>query len=200
MLGLYVSSHPLDGTERILERGRDHSIAEILAGGRSGVVKLAGIIAGLDRKVTKQGNTWAIVKLEDLDGSLEVLFFPKVYQLYMPSLSPDVVISVTGRVNERDGNVSIHAQDMEVLDISAATGKEPPVVITVAENRITQTTTAELKRILRAHPGEAPVRLQLQRPGGRKGLLIDLEWFQVQPSSAFFGDLKSLFGAGSVTQ
>ncbi|MFC0038399.1 DNA polymerase III subunit alpha [Actinomadura rayongensis] len=199
MLGLYVSSHPLDGAERILERARDISTAEAGAGGREGMVRLSGIIAGLDRKVTKQGNTWAIIKLEDLEGSIEVLFFPKVYQLYAPSLAPDVVISVLGRMNERDGNVSIHAQEMEVLDVSAATGKEPPVVISVAMDRITEPTTAELKRILKAHPGDAPVHLQLRRHG-RKGLLVNLEYFQVQPNPGLFGDLKSLFGAGSVTQ
>lgn len=200
MLGLYVSSHPLDGTERILERNRDSSTAEIGAGGREGMARLAGIISGLDRKVTKQGNTWAIVKLEDLEGSLEVLFFPKVYQLYAPSLAQDVVISVLGRINERDGSVSVNAQEMQVLDVSAATGKEPPVLIIVAEDRITEPTTAELKRILQAHPGDAPVHLQLRRHGGRKGVLVNLEFFQVRPSPALFGDLKSLFGAGSVSQ
>jgi DNA polymerase III subunit alpha len=201
MLGLYVSSHPLDGAERILERNRDCTMAELLGTGRTeGMVKLAGIISGLDRKVTKQGNTWAIVRLEDHDAAMEVLFFPKVYQLYGPSLAPDVVIQVAGRINERDGNLSIHAQDMTVLDISAAQGKEPPVVISVTEDRFTKNVIAELKRILIAHPGEAPVHLELRRHGGRRNLLIDLPKFQVAPGPSFFGEVKSLFGAGSVRQ
>ncbi|MBW8486752.1 DNA polymerase III subunit alpha [Actinomadura parmotrematis] len=200
MLGLYVSSHPLDGAERILERNREATTAEIAAGGREGMVRLAGIIASVDRKVTKQGNTWAIIKLEDLDGTLEVLFFPKVYQLYSPQLASDMVISVLGRINERDGSVSLHAQDMELLDVSAATGKEPPVVITVGEEKVTPQTIGEIKRILQAHPGEAPVHLLYKRHGGRKGVLFNCEYFQVKPSPALFGDLKSLLGAGSAAQ
>ncbi|WP_433464023.1 DNA polymerase III subunit alpha [Spirillospora sp. CA-128828] len=197
MLGLYVSSHPLDGAERILERNRDATTAEISAGGRQGMIRLAGLVSGLDRKVTKQGNTWAIVKLEDLDGTIEVLFFPSSYQLYSAALAPDVVISVLGKINERDGSVSINAQEMQVLDVSAATGKEPPIVISVPTERLNTETVLELKRILKAHPGDAPVHLACMMPGGR-GKLYNLEFFQVKPGSAFFGDVKSLFGASAI--
>jgi DNA polymerase-3 subunit alpha len=198
MLGLYVSSHPLDGTERILERNRDATTAEITAGGRQGnMVRLAGLVSGLTRKVTKQGNTWAIVNLEDLDGGIEVLFFPSSYQLYSSMLAPDVVISVLGRVNERDGSVSLNAQEAQLLDVSAATGKEPPVVITISNAKITTDSVQELKRILKAHPGDAPVHLACLRPGG-KGTLFNLIDYQVKPDPAFFGDLKSLFGASAV--
>ncbi|WP_395106931.1 DNA polymerase III subunit alpha [Actinomadura sp. SCN-SB] len=199
MLGLYVSSHPLDGAERILERNRDATTAEVSQGGRQGTVRLAGLISGLTRKVTKQGNSWAIVNLEDLDGGIEVLFFPSSYQLYAHLLAPDAVISVLGRINERDGSVSLNAQEMEVLDVSAATGKEPPVVISVSHTKINPESVRELKRILRAHPGDAPVHLAYMQHAGR-GKLFDLAEYQVQPSSAFFGDVKSLFGASAVAQ
>src|SRR5262249_22098417 len=59
MLGLYVSAHPLDGAEHILSRNRDTSIADLLGSGQTqGTVKLAGLITGVDRRMTKQGNAW----------------------------------------------------------------------------------------------------------------------------------------------
>ncbi|MBC6457097.1 DNA polymerase III subunit alpha [Actinomadura sp. HBU206391] len=199
MLGLYVSSHPLDGAERILERNRDHSIAELLAGARAdGVVKISGIISKVERKVTKQGNTWAAVLLEDLDASMEVLFFPKTYTLYGQTLAHDLVVQVTGRINDREGNLSIYAEDMTVLDVSTAQGKDLPVVIVLREDRISHGLVTDLKRILEAHPGNAPVHLQLLRPGSRKGLLLNLDQFSVDPTSAFAGDLKSLLGATAI--
>ncbi|MGK5554682.1 DNA polymerase III subunit alpha [Actinomadura kijaniata] len=200
MLGLYVSAHPLDGAERILERHRDITVADATAGAREGMVRLSGIISGLDRKVTKAGKTWAIVKLEDFTGTVEVMFFPQSYQLYAHTLAEDVVVSVLGRVNERDGSVSIYAQEMEILDIAAATGAEPPVVITLAADRVTPETVYELKRILKAHPGDAPVHLYYKRYGGQKGILFNLEFFQIKPTPAFFGDIKSLLGVSSVSQ
>jgi DNA polymerase-3 subunit alpha len=199
MLGLYVSSHPLDGAERILEKNRDATTADVTDGGRQGMVRLAGLISSVTRKVTKQGNPWAIIKLEDLHGSIEALFFPSSYQLYSAALAEDVVVSVLGKANERDGSVSLNAQEMQVLDVSAATGKEPPVVISVPNEKINHETVFELKRVLKAHPGEAPVHLACMGPGGR-GKLYNLEFFQVNATSAFFGDIKSLFGAGAVRQ
>ncbi|GAA1817453.1 DNA polymerase III subunit alpha [Actinomadura chokoriensis] len=199
MLGLYVSSHPLDGAERILERNRDATTAEVSEGGRQGMVRLSGLISGLTRKVTKQGNPWAIIKLEDLDGSIEVLFFPSSYQLYSAALAEDVVVSVMGKVNERDGSVSVNAQEMQVLDVSSATGTEPPVVISVPTTKINPENIRELKRILQAHPGDVPVHLACMTHGGR-GTLYNLELFQVRPDPAFFGDVKSLFGANAIYQ
>ncbi|MFC5185687.1 DNA polymerase III subunit alpha [Actinomadura harenae] len=200
MLGLYVSSHPLDGTERILERHRDATTADITGGGREGMVRVAGLIAGLDRKVTKQGKTWAIVKLEDLNGSVEALFFPSAYQLYAHAIAADLVVSILGRVNERDGGISLHAQEMEVLDVASASGSEPPVVITLGADKITEETVDQLRNIFRAHPGDVPVHLSVRRLGGRKTVEWDLTFFRVKPSPALFGDLKSVLGAGAVTQ
>lgn len=202
MLGLYVSSHPLDGTERILERNRDCSIAELLGGGRGeGAVKVAGIISKVDKKVTKKtGNMWAIATIEDHDGSVEALFFPKSYELYGPFLAADTVVSVAGRVDDREGTISIVAQDLMVLDVSSAQAAgEAPVVLVMREERINQGLIADLKRILQAHPGKAPVHLQLQRAGRRKGVVLDLDQFTVDPSSAFHGDIKSLLGAAAIS-
>jgi DNA polymerase-3 subunit alpha len=201
MLGLYVSSHPLDGTEKILARHRDTSIAELLGSGRTdGTVKISGIISSLDRKVTKRGDAWAIATIEDMDGSVECLYFPQSYRLYSDALAPDRVVAVSGRLNERDGTINIYAESLEVLDVSTAGSDiEPPVVISLPETRVNSTLVNDLKQILMSHPGKAPVhlRLQPQRPGA-KGLLISLDRFSVSRDTSFFGDVKHLLGPSAL--
>ncbi|MCO6006409.1 DNA polymerase III subunit alpha [Actinoallomurus purpureus] len=201
MLGLYVSSHPLDGAERVLERNRDHALAELLAGSRTeGTVKIAGIIGKVDRKVTKNGDTWAIITLEDLDAGIECLFFPKAYMLYATELVADRVVSVTGRINERDGAITIYGETLEILDVSTVgSDVESPVVISLPEVRVNPALVQDLKQILVTHPGKAPVHLRLQphRPGA-KGILINLERFQVSADTAFFGDVKHLLGPSAI--
>jgi DNA polymerase-3 subunit alpha len=200
MLGLYVSGHPLDGAERILQRNRDAAIAELLASGRTeGDIKVAGIIVSVDRRINKKsGNPWAIVTIEDLDASVEVLFFPKVYGIYAAELTEDAAVCVRGRINDRDGAVSIFAQDLTMLDLSSAraTGG-PPVVIALHHDKITMELTAELKHILQAHPGGTQVILKMERVGGTP-LLMDLCDFPIQPSSSFMADIKSLLGATAI--
>ncbi|MHA4820390.1 DNA polymerase III subunit alpha, partial [Streptomyces aculeolatus] len=62
MLGLYVSDHPLFGVEHVLNDKADASIAALNGGDHSDgtIVTIGGIISGLQRKMTKQGNAWAI--------------------------------------------------------------------------------------------------------------------------------------------
>ncbi|WP_190854165.1 DNA polymerase III subunit alpha [Actinomadura sp. RB99] len=196
MLGLYVSSHPLDGAEPVLEANRDTTIADLLASPRADAkVQVAGIVSGLQRKVTKQGNPWAIVTLEDHDAAVECLIFPKTYTLYGQTLAEDRVISVRGRTNVRDETLSVYGEDITTLDLSQA-ATEPPVVIHVHEDRLNPRLVQELKQTLATHPGRTPVHLLLHRHGP-KSVLFDLRPFQVTPGPAFFGEIKALLGPAS---
>ncbi|MFI0220255.1 DNA polymerase III subunit alpha [Streptomyces lydicus] len=192
MLGLYVSAHPLDGAEHILAAHRDSSIAELLGSGRTaGEIKLSGLIAGVQRKMTKQGNTWAIVHLADRDGSIEVLFFPAVYQLVQHALVEDNVIVVRGRVEERDGSLNLHGRELEALDVSSAErGGRPPVQLYMPIHRVNAAAVSELKRIIGAHPGASPVHLQVRAP--RKTTVYALG--EQVDASSIASDIKGAFG------
>ncbi|MCX4481712.1 DNA polymerase III subunit alpha [Streptomyces cellulosae] len=192
MLGLYVSAHPLDGAEHILSGARDTTIAELLASGRTqGDVQLAGLITGVQRKMTKQGNNWAIVNLADRDGSIEVLFFPAVYQLVAHALTEDNVISVKGKIEDRDGTLNIFGRELSVLDVSSAEhGGKPPVRLALPLHRVSDQAVADLKRILHAHPGDSPVHLSVRGP--QKTTVYALA-AQVDASS-LASDIKGTFG------
>ncbi len=193
MLGLYVSSHPLDGAEHILSQNRDTSIADLLGSGRTeGEVRLSGLITAVDRRINKAGNAWAIITVADRDGSVEVLFFPATYNLMADQMIEDNVVSVRGRLNERDGSLSIFGQELTTLDVSSAElGTKPPVQITVPAARVTPGVVAELKLALQAHPGDVPVRLLTT--GWDKDTLYELG-FQVNPDNGFASDVKTLLG------
>jgi DNA polymerase-3 subunit alpha len=206
MLGLYVSSHPLDGAVALLERSRDYSIADLHDGaGGPGSARIAGIITSVTKKVTKKGDVWALVGIEDHDAAIEVACFPQTYQLYAPVLLPDAVVSVTGKIRKSEASdgsttVSFSAEQMEILDVTTAlNGALPPVTLSIREDKITPDITAELKRILQAHPGKAPVHMSVTRPGRTGRMLLNLTSFSVEPGSSFMADVKSLLGPSSVS-
>ncbi|WP_331745890.1 DNA polymerase III subunit alpha [Streptomyces virginiae] len=191
MLGLYVSAHPLDGTEHILSRNRDTTITEIMASGQEGPVKIAGLITSVDRKVTKQGNAWAAVTLADRDAAIEICFFPATYQLVGHALIPDSVISVSGRAQDRDGSMNIIGSEIAELDVSSAeSGRKPPVLLSFRSHKMHEKTVRELRRILKAHPGESPVRMRVQTPD--KTVVYELGFLVDPPSVA--SDIKGTFG------
>ncbi|BBA96750.1 putative DNA polymerase III subunit alpha [Actinacidiphila reveromycinica] len=193
MLGLYVSAHPLDGTEHILARNRDTTLAELLASGQERPVKVAGLITGVDRKMTKQGNAWAAVTFADRDASIEVCFFPATYQLVGHALIPDSVVSISGRAQDRDGTMNIIGSELAELDVSSAeSGGKPPVQLAFREHRILRHDAInELRRILSSHPGESPVRARVAGP--QKTTVYELG-FLVDPTTVA-SEIKVSFGA-----
>ena len=196
MLGLYVSDHPLQGLEQVLSQKADCSIAALLADEArpdGSTVTIAGLVTSLQRKMSKQGNAWAVATIEDLDGAIDVLFFGETYLAYATMLAQDVVVVVRGRLRRRDDGVQLQANELSLPDLSAA--QDAPVTLTLATTRCTPPVVEGLKAILVNHPGMTEVRLRLTSTDRVKVLRLE-DAFRVTPSPALFGDLKALLGAG----
>ncbi|MFV0460765.1 MAG: DNA polymerase III subunit alpha [Actinomycetales bacterium] len=194
MLGLYVSDHPLFGVEHLLSQASDTSLASLVGDGRPDgtTVTIAGLITQVTRKTTKAGNLWAIAQLEDLAGSVEVLFFPQTYTAVAHELREDVVCVIRGRVNRRDDQLAINAAEMSLPDISDA-GRSGPVTIALPTSRCTPPVVGRLKDVLITHPGVAEVHLRLTQADKATLMRLD-DTLRVTPSPALYGDLKALLG------
>ncbi|TAK71200.1 MAG: DNA polymerase III subunit alpha [Actinomycetota bacterium] len=197
MLGLYVSDHPLHGLERVLAAATDCTIAALLAEERAPrgdrqFVTIGGLITAVVRKTTKQGSTYAVVTLEDLEGSIEVVVWPPTYQLVGTTLATDTVILVRGEVDRRDdGAVTLKTQEITIPELAEAGGG--PVTLTLASTRCTLPVVERLKEILATHPGTTEVHLLLQN-GPRTTVLRLDDRLRVTPTPALYGDLKALLG------
>src|SRR5258707_708029 len=127
------------------------------AGDRSDaqIVKIGGILSGVQRKVTKQGNQWAAATLEDLGGAIEVLFFPQTYQLYATSIAEDAVVVVKGKVDRRDDVPQLIAMDLTIPDLSV--DDSGPFVVSMPVARCVPPAVGRLREGLVAPPGPTPV-------------------------------------------
>ncbi|ABW11808.1 DNA polymerase III, alpha subunit [Parafrankia sp. EAN1pec] len=198
MLGLYVSDHPLLGVEHILAAKADCGIASLNGGDYpdGSVVTIGGIISSLQRKVTKQGKLWALATVEDLEGGLEVMFFPATYETCSTQLAEDAVVIVKGRVDKREDTPRLVASDLTVPDLSEHS-LSPPVVITLPASRVNPPTVDRLREVLGDHPGTTEVHLRLQSASRTTLLRLD-DAYKVQRTAALMGDLKALLGASAV--
>jgi DNA polymerase-3 subunit alpha len=196
MLGLYVSAHPLDGAERILRKHAPKPIAALMdEAPTEGEVVVAGMITSVDKRVNKNGEPWAIVTLEDLDASMEVLFFAKAYAVLSENLIPDTTVAIHGRVNWRDDKMSVFGSAVIPLDISDAEknpGDAPPFVLRVEASQLDQEAAAELRSALVANKGDT--RLHILLCHGTRKTKIAIEDYPVTVSSALLGELKSIRG------
>lgn len=196
MLGLYVSDHPLSGLEHVLSAAADVSIATLLADEArpdGSTVVISGLITSLQRKMSKQGNPWAAVTLEDMEGSVEIMFFGETYLAYSTVLAEDAVIVLRGRVRRRDDVMQLQAMEVSLPDLSAVA--DAPVVVTLPEARCIGPVVERLREVLSTHPGITEVHLRLTKPGRATVMRLD-EGLRVERSPSLYGDLKALLGPG----
>jgi len=197
MLGLYVSDHPLLGMEHVLSNGTDCTIGALMVDEErpdNAVVTVSGLVTSVQRKITKKGDPWAMVTLEDLEGAIDVLLFPSAYQLASTLLVQDAIITVKGRLSRDKDQPELHAMEVTVPDLERATG-DGPVVISLPSTRCTPPVVAQLKEVLGTHPGLTEVRLRLLTRDATKMMKLD-DGLRVTPSPALFADLKQLLGPG----
>jgi len=188
MLGLYVSDHPLLGSEALLRRKTAGSIAD-LAECEDGAMKIfGGIITGLQRKWTKRGELMAVFTLEDLQSSCEVMVFPKTMTEHGHKLADDVAVCVKARVDKREESPKLIAMEIDVFE--GITDGAPPVRIKLAPTRLNEALIDRLKSILGEHPGEAQVFLHI----GDQQVLRLPDQFCVDTTNGLVGELRVLLG------
>ena len=198
MLGLYVSDHPLAGLEQLLHQAADTTIAALNEEGSvpdGQIVTLAGILTGVQRRITKQGRPWASATLEDLAGGVEALFFPNTYEVIGQYIAEDAIVVVKGRVDRRDDTPRIMAMDMSMPDVTHNPDTKP-ITLTMPITRCTPPLVDQLKEILVSHPGDAEVHVHLLN--GTRTTVMRLGGVRVAPTPALRADLKMILGPSAV--
>ncbi len=137
LMGLYISSHPLDRYETYFDE-QTHPYNLVAAEHDGKVLSIGGIVSAVRTIMTKSNTRMAFVKLENKIAEVEIIVFPNLFEEVGGKLEQDNVIKVTGRVNakDKDGNIStdikIIAESVEiipdeVLESYQSTGQKLPV-------------------------------------------------------------------------
>lgn len=200
VLGLYVSSHPLADKAEALASLTDTTVADIAHGedhdGEK--VTIAGLITEIAVKTTKKGDKMCIVTVEDLDASVEVVFFPRTYTQNLNALGQDRIVVIKGRVQVKDsGAVNIIADDATNPNLSTLVARQKsatPFIIEVQEEALTPAAVAGLKAILGQHKGDWSVHLNIHKPNGTNALMALGDDLRVRPSTSLAQEVTDLFG------
>ncbi|HEY6635475.1 MAG TPA: DNA polymerase III subunit alpha, partial [Acidimicrobiia bacterium] len=193
MLGLYVSDHPLLSVGSALGAATTTTIADLTDMTDRSPVTLGGIVGTITRRWTKNGDPMLFFQLEGLEGSVEVIAFPKTVHEFGPLVVEDAVVVVSGHLDHRGDDVKVVARELKELAVRDDTS----VRLAVAATRLTPEVVASLKSILRNHPGSATVFLNLSDNGDTKVLRLGDD-HKVEPRSALFAELKELLGPSAI--
>jgi DNA polymerase-3 subunit alpha len=204
MLGQYVTDHPLLDLREVLEARTDHEITELPALGDGDIVRVGGIIVGIQRRFTKKGEPFVILRLEDLAGGVPVVVFPNLFIEAGELIGPDRIVLVKGRIDLRGRELQIVA--MEIAELVAGEGssespKPPqgndPITLSVPTADCTNGLVVRLKETLAAHPGGVPVVLRLVSDEAEKTLRF-ADGYRVDGSAGLLAELRTLLGTSAL--
>lgn len=192
MLGLYVSDHPLFGIELALAARADCTVAEVHEMSDGDRKTVGGVVTNLQRKWTKKGDLMAVFTLEDLQGVIEVMVFPRTMAEIGHLLEDDRVILLGARVDRRDSTPKLIATDIEIFE--ARVGEDPPLRLHVKSVQLSVETVDQLLDIVKEHPGKSPVYMLVDD----KKVVRLPDTHQVSTRSGIVGELRAILGHDSV--
>jgi DNA polymerase-3 subunit alpha len=195
VLGLYVSSHPLEGLRDQLHGEIEVPVTRLPEARDGAFVWSGGLVAGLQRRAMKNGNTMAVFRLEDVDGGCEVLAFGDVYEKCREILVEDEVIKVRGRVDRKgEGDVKLIAAEVKRF---GGVSETRPLNVVVDAERAQAGLFDELHQILADFPGSVPVVLTMVTRDGRAKLRVG-DGLRVSPAGGLYAELKALLGESCI--
>ncbi|MBR0442406.1 MAG: DNA polymerase III subunit alpha [Firmicutes bacterium] len=233
MLGVYITGHPLDDvaekikeitdmdTERLAayaasieenadmesEAGEDESVAEDFGVKDGAAYTMAGLISGKKTMVTKKGTMMAFMTLEDLYGTIEVVVFPRTFELDRQFIENDNVIVVRGKLDMKDDTPKLLAEKIILLEDYSGPLKSGPrknevpaaprpkgqmLKLVIPQVYSEEEGIRAFKGIARNFRGDMPIAIMLMSTGHKYRLGYDL-W--VDPCREFFDSARRIFGA-----
>jgi DNA polymerase-3 subunit alpha len=180
LLGFYVSGHPLDAYVGLFAGKNYQMIASLGELADRATFKIAGALVQIDKKFTrKEGKPFAVVWIEDLTGTLEVVVWNDVYVQISDPLIAGRVVEVRGTIDTRGDSLRATAQKIRLLapdktngvangngrSTSAEEGQS--AVLLQFSPATTSDDLREVREILASSPGQRPVQLLFDRsPNG----------------------------------
>jgi len=114
LLGLFVTSHPLEDFRRIFEK-KCPNISKI-KNLTNHQVKTGGLISRIKKIITRGGKPMLFLNLEDLTDKIEVVVFPGVIQKNPSAFQEKKIVFVSGRVDLRDGMPKLICEEIEEIE------------------------------------------------------------------------------------
>jgi len=191
-LGVYLSGHPLDSYRHILKSWVKVTTADLPDTPDGESVALGVVVTAAKEKVSKKGGRVAILTVEDLTGSVDVLVFGEVLDKMAPWLSqPSLPLWLKGDVIQEERGAKLVAR--EVAPLGTSLPRWPSRLdLRLRAATVTLEQLLALKEVLSRHQGTVPAYLHFLNPG-ENGVLILPESLALSPSEDLATEVNRLF-------
>ncbi|MEO6729388.1 MAG: DNA polymerase III subunit alpha, partial [Candidatus Dojkabacteria bacterium] len=114
LLGLFITTHPLDTFKWVNLTGRYNKLSEVEHTNAGNKVKFLALITSVKITYTKKDNSkMAILAFEDFSGKSEAVMFPRVYEKYAHQIDEARPLVIEAVINEREDKKSLIINSLE---------------------------------------------------------------------------------------
>ena len=209
IVGMYLSSHPLDRYAFTLKTFTNCEMAALTAREqkctetqKGETVNLGGMVVEINEGVSRTGKPFCKVKVEDYSGQYEFAFFGKDYDAFKPKMSLHEAVYITGEIKPRffakdkDNKPVKQEFEMRVKDICSLGTVSDSLLkvfkVHINGNLITPELRKSLVSLLRKHKGKTPLSIMLFDPKNKWNVELSSKKYSVEVSQEFIDGLTYL--------
>ncbi|MDY6823301.1 MAG: DNA polymerase III subunit alpha [Thermodesulfobacteriota bacterium] len=197
-LGFYITGHPLAEYRELLARFANADALTIREMADRESVIVGGTIIKVQHKRTKTDKQMAVIAIEDMYGTVEVVVFPSVYDVVRPLLVEDAPVFVGGRLEKSETALSVHADRIVPVD-KAPEAWAPSVHCTINAEKTDAETLAHLKTLFEQHSGNCDAYLHIVAPETPEAVISLPKELKVAAGAALCDAVEDLLGYRAVS-
>jgi DNA polymerase-3 subunit alpha len=201
LLGVYFSQ-PLDFLSKEASSPGVVSCGELNRDMVDETVTVRGMVVSVRQAHTRDNRPFIVASIEDLDASIEVIAWPRLYESTQGIWQEGNILTVKGVVKVRDGEAQLNCQEAMLLPVRQEVLKEPQcrhVMINVNQSGDADRDVEYLRRIvdiLKSYPGREKVSLTVLSDGEETNLEMPNITVDYCPELA--GELSEMVGEGNL--
>jgi len=194
LLGFYVTGHPLTPLAPLLEKYCLHNSTTAKTLPARGMTRIGGMVSIVQQGMSKKnGKAYAMVTLEDLEGTFSMLLFNENYDKFRELLVPQKALLVVGEVNNEEDKPKLFPS--EILPLEDAPRKfTKQVHLRLYPAHVDAAKLEATRALVETHRGKCPLFLCFRYPDAPPLFIETHERYGVTPSVAFQRAVDELLG------
>jgi len=197
-VGFYLTGHPLDDYREDILAVTDANLNEKKQWVEGQNLRVGGLIRDITNRKTKKGDPMAVVIMEDIAGTAEVVIFPELYSKCASILNNDTPVVIEGLVKKDERGDNIIANAVDTLE-NARNKYTASAIIMLQSDHTNRQSLEALKKVFFRHHGTCPVSLTLHFAGRGE---VDLEIpkdITIKPCKEFTAEVNRTMGGQVIT-
>ncbi len=197
-VGFYLTGHPLDDYREDILAVADTNLSEKKQWVEGQSLRVGGLIRDIKNLTTKKGDPMAVIIMEDIAGTLEVVIFPELYAKCASILHNDTPVIIEGMVKKDERGDNLIANGVDTLE-AARQKYTAEARIMLQSDRVNRQNLEALKKVFYRHHGSCPISLTLRFAGRGE---VDLEIpqdFTIKACKEFTAEVNQTMGDMVIT-